>query len=271
VLSDEKASIVSAYRASQQVEGFLSRHEGVLLWHLATSRVGHGLIVEVGSWKGKSTIWLASGSKLAGNEKVAAIDPHTGSQEHKERYGLVFTYDEFISNMKKFGVSDWVVPIRETSRAAAENWAGDIRLVFIDGSHGYEDVREDFQLWFKRLEFGGRLALHDSYLIPGGPSRLVGELLMGKEPIAHVGFVGSITFLEKADRSLFQHARNLLLAFVFRHFGRVAGYGRPPFRFWLGLLLSATDRSVADVFWVNWQAFFRLKRSNGLSYKDLRP
>jgi len=71
------------------VEGWLARAEGKLLYRLAKRCTGRGVIVEIGSWKGKSTIWLASGSRAASRSKVHSIDPHTGSPQHHDMFGKV--------------------------------------------------------------------------------------------------------------------------------------------------------------------------------------
>jgi predicted O-methyltransferase YrrM len=78
--------LAEAKKISNEIDGWLSDNEGELLFNLAKNCKGEGKIVEIGSWKGKSTVWLASGSKSGKNVKVYAIDPHTGSSEHKEKY-----------------------------------------------------------------------------------------------------------------------------------------------------------------------------------------
>jgi len=67
----------------EKVDGWLLDIEGELLYDLAKNCKGNGVIVEIGSWTGKSTIWLGKGSKAGNKVKVYAIDPHTGSSEQK--------------------------------------------------------------------------------------------------------------------------------------------------------------------------------------------
>lgn len=252
--------VLDAFRASSSIEGWLSVNEGILLWRLARSGRGRGGIIEIGSWKGKSTIWLAYGSRSANREKVVAVDPHSGSREHKERLGTVNTRNGFLNNLRLYGVYDWVTPMVERSEELARRWTEEIRLVFIDGSHDYEDVKKDFLLWFERLGISGVIALHDSYLVEGGPERVVEELVLRSRYVAHVGFVGSITFFEKRYQSILQRMRNHLLLLVFRVFKRIGGFGKPQVRFWLSLLLAPTDSSASTIFWVLWQALFRCRR-----------
>lgn len=105
------------------------------------------MIVEIGSWKGKSTVWLAKGSKDGKGIKIYAIDPHKGSSEHRKWYGKVWTFEEFKENIKKARVDDVVVPIVKTSEETVRNWDKLVELLFIDGAHEYELVKQDFLLW----------------------------------------------------------------------------------------------------------------------------
>jgi len=84
---------------AQDVDGFLTDREGQMLYSLARACQGRGVVVEIGSWKGKSTIWLASGIKdNARKTLLFAIDPHTGSPEHQV-FVKVCTFDQFKHNI----------------------------------------------------------------------------------------------------------------------------------------------------------------------------
>jgi hypothetical protein len=111
---------------------------------------GRGCIVEVGAYKGKSTIALASGSKLGGREKVESIDPHGGG-----------TLEVFQTNIARSGLSEQVVTVVAVSLTAREKFGGLIRLIFIDGLHDYASVKSDIELWKDRVIDGGILAFHD--------------------------------------------------------------------------------------------------------------
>src|SRR5579864_2558755 len=82
------------------VDGWLNPKEAWRLYRLARECRGRGAIVEIGSWKGKSTICLARGSIAGGKAKINAIDPHTGSPEHSREFGVVWTFDEFRRNIE---------------------------------------------------------------------------------------------------------------------------------------------------------------------------
>src|SRR5947209_3332316 len=127
--------------AVANVEGWLNHTEGAVLYHLASRCKGQGVIVEIGSWKGRSTILLGHGSKAGAQVKIHAVDPHTGSPQHREAMGEVWTFDEFTRNIKEAGMDSLVVPHVDFSEAAARSFTQPIELIFIDGLHEYEDVR----------------------------------------------------------------------------------------------------------------------------------
>ncbi len=124
------------------VDGFLLDSEGELLYRLARNCSGKGVIVEIGSWKGKSTIWLGKGSKDGNHTPIYAIDPNTGSSDLKRKFGKIWTFDKFKKNIKRAKVDDLVVPIMKTSEDASKNFDKPIELLFIDGDHDYDLVKK---------------------------------------------------------------------------------------------------------------------------------
>jgi predicted O-methyltransferase YrrM len=179
----------------EDVPGWLTRSEGKLLFNLAKSCAGRGVIVEIGSWKGKSTIWLAKGSQAGQNAKVYAIDPHAGTSEHR-RQGKLSTFEEFERNISQAGVTGLVVPIRATSEAAASSFDQPIEMIFIDGDHDYEAVKRDFELWYPKVVDGGVMAFHDT-TVWQGPKKLVAERIYKSQDFRDGSFAGSIAFATK--------------------------------------------------------------------------
>lgn len=176
-----------------EVDGWLSTAEGGLLYRLA--RDCGGAIVEIGSWKGRSTIWIASGSKAGGSATVYAIDPHVGSEEHHRLYGDVDTLDDFRNNIAKAGLSDLVVPIIAASTDAAASVEGEVAMLFVDGAHDYESVRADFEAWAPKLAPGGFVAFHDT--AAPGPQRVVKDEIVRRGAFSGIGFVDSIVYAQK--------------------------------------------------------------------------
>ena len=175
------------------IDGWLKKEEIEFLFLAAKNNRNQGEIVEIGSWKGKSTVSLALGIKENGSGKVYAIDHHRGSKEH----GTVNTYEEFKKNIFSFGVSDYVVPLVMSSEEANKSWQRPIKLLWIDGSHEYEDVKKDFMMWERHLVVNGLIAFHDTFFWPG-PKKVVDEFIFGGN-YKDIGFVGDITFATKAN------------------------------------------------------------------------
>ncbi len=187
-------------RLVKRIDGWLTDNEGELLYNLAKSCKGDGVIVEIGSWKGKSTIWLAKGSKAGNKLKVYAVDPHTGSSEHREMYGKVWTFEEFRRNIKDARVDDIVIPVLKTSEQATKFFDEPVEFIFIDGAHEYQLVKLDFELWFPRLIDGGIIAFHDTTW-SAGPKEVAKEYVYKSEHFRNAGLVGSITFAEKVKQN----------------------------------------------------------------------
>jgi len=179
-------------KAANRAEGFLSDSEGMTLYRLAKKCNGTGAIVEIGSWKGRSTIWIAFGSKDGPKKKVVAIDPHTGSPEMPPGHSLA----EFKANIKNAGVGDLVKPIVKTSEEAAASFKEKVGFIFIDGNHDYKYAKQDFGLWFPKVMEHGVMAFHDTNFVRG-PKRVVNELVFGSRNFRNIGFADSITFAEK--------------------------------------------------------------------------
>ena len=166
------------------------------------------MIVEIGSWKGKSTIWLASGSRQGASCRVYAIDPHTAQSDNLATQSSVPTFAEFAANVQRAGVADLVVPLVMTSAAAARDFDHPVELVFIDGAHDYASVALDFDLWFPRVVEGGTIAFHDTVAWEG-PRMLVAERVFRGRWARHARFVDSTTVAEKvAQNSLTDRLRN---------------------------------------------------------------
>lgn len=141
-----------------EIDGWQADAEADLLIEYASKAPRNGTIVEIGSWKGKSTLCLLKGAKRS-KVRVVAIDTFRGSEEH----GDVDTYSEFNNNINKYTEYKNIEVIRKTSENANEDWHGAISLLFIDGSHEYEDVKKDFYLWEKFVEKDGYILFHDSF------------------------------------------------------------------------------------------------------------
>jgi predicted O-methyltransferase YrrM len=200
----------------KDVRGWVSLAGGEFLWHLAANVISSdGEIVEIGSWKGRSAIWLSYGSRAGLGKKIHAVDPHVGSVEHKEKYGPdVDTFADFTANIENAGVSDMVIPVRKSSVDYAREFSHLIELIFIDGDHSYEGVKEDFEAWFPKVLLGGVMVFDDTQDWEG-PRRLVREKMFLSNNFKKMGFLGPFTYGVKSSHiSLTDKARNRLILFI---------------------------------------------------------
>jgi predicted O-methyltransferase YrrM len=189
--------------SAKSVEGWLFPGEGEALYSLARQCRGKGVIVEIGSWQGKSTIWLAGGSMAGAKVPVYAIDPHTGSNEHRSESQTVWTLDRFRKNVDRAGLSELVRPIVKFSNDALNDVPEPIELLFIDGAHEYAFVKADFENWFPRLVEGGVIAFHDTLGWPG-PRRVARDKVFYSRRFRQVRFVNSLAYGVKCEENLRQ-------------------------------------------------------------------
>ena len=134
--------------------------------------------MEVGSFKGKSSCYLAEGARTGRGAHVYAVDPWDLPGNPAGKHGYDDAYGSFVAQVASLGLTDRVTPIRAFSKDAAASWGGPrIGLLFIDGSHVYQDVRDDFEAWSPHLAPGAVVVFDDYDTKPNpGVRRYVEEL-----------------------------------------------------------------------------------------------
>ena len=177
--------------------GMLTLAETDCLYQLGQFDQRNGVIVEIGSWKGKSTVALARGARKRHGEPIYAIDPHRILPE--EGY-YEDTEAEFRATIKGCGVDDRVVPMVMSSAQAARGWSRPIRLLWIDGDHRYEAAKLDFKLWEPHLVVGGILAMHDT-IRKRGPKRVLWEEVFRSGRFQEIAIVDNITAIRKVGQA----------------------------------------------------------------------
>ncbi len=192
-------------RRFADIEGWLHDLEGYTLLQLAATGGGVGAVVEIGSYLGRSTAFLAAGSKGAGREKVVAVDHFKGSPENQAgqpyaspvlaRDGT--TFRQFQENLRRHQLDDYVSPIIAPSADAAARWDGPIRLLFIDGEHSYEQSRIDFDSWAPFVVPHGLVCFHDIGTWPG-VTRLYEERVRGGSGYRELAAVLKLRVVEKS-------------------------------------------------------------------------
>ena len=169
-----------------QIKGFLADDEAQALYGYAQQASELGPVLEIGSYCGKSTIYLGLACRAA-NGTVFALDHHRGSEEHQQgeffhdpdlydgSEGLMDTFREFRRNIRRADLDDVVVPVVAGSEAAARHWQTPLGMVFIDGGHSMEAALTDYRCWEPHLMRGGILAIHDIFEDPyeGGQAPFV--------------------------------------------------------------------------------------------------
>jgi predicted O-methyltransferase YrrM len=159
------------------VKGFLAPDEGEALYRHAAETAQLGPCLEVGSYCGKSTVYLGTAAKNK-NGIVYAVDHHRGSEEHQkgEEYHDPDLYDAgaarmdsfraFRNTMRTADLETTVVPVVASSRVASRYWATPLGMVFIDGGHSWEAALTDYRSWVAHIVPGGILAIHDIFPDP---------------------------------------------------------------------------------------------------------
>ena len=157
------------------IRGWLSRDAALLLYRLA-SGVSDGCIVEVGSFRGRSTVVLARGAQHGHGARVYAVEPH---EPFVGPRGGEFGPEDraaFFRNMVRTGAYRTVRLLNTSSEIVAPGWTEPVALLWLDGDHSYEGVRRDFDAWAPHLRPGCDLVLDDTDDPKLGPQRLVEEL-----------------------------------------------------------------------------------------------
>ena len=161
----------------ENTKGFMDPEEGRYLYDLADKASRRGPCLEIGSYCGKSTLYLGSACKK--NESILfSIDHHRGSEEQQpgEEYfdpdllnpstGRIDTFRWFRQTLENAGLEDTVIPMVCRSRVAAKSWATPLSMVFIDGGHAYETAFTDYSAWAGHVMPGGLLVFHDIFPDP---------------------------------------------------------------------------------------------------------
>lgn len=160
-----------------EIPGWLTESEAVTLYDLARSLPDtHPVVVEIGSWVGRSSLVLAKGIRAKSSPVLYCIDPFDVDELRSDR-GFYLTEasklgtapkEHFVMNMKTNGVYDLVRLLVGYSTDFATVFAEKIDLLFIDGDHQYEAVLRDYQDWCPLLKAGGVMAFHDVVMHPVG-------------------------------------------------------------------------------------------------------
>ena len=192
---DLDAVLDDAWAAARKVPGYLVEDEARLLGTIAACVPAIGAIVEIGSFKGKSTVMLAKVAAHYGLGSIVAIDPHNSPEllDHKAD-PAASSYKDFLRNIETAGVTGQVEPHRAYSKDVAGVWNQPIRFLWIDGDHTYQGAKTDFDGFISHVSPYGVVALHDALNVFSGPIRVFVEDMLRSSRFGAAGFCHSIAW-----------------------------------------------------------------------------
>jgi MMP 1-O-methyltransferase len=196
---------------AEAATGFMPPAEGLALYATAAAYAPAGLVLEVGTYCGKSTIYLAAAASAAG-QKVITVDHHHGSEENQPgweyhdpslvdpRTGRLDTLPHFRATMAQAGLEEQVIAVVGRSADVARLWGAPLGMLFIDGGHTDAAAQSDYESWAPWVAPGGALAIHDVFPDPadGGqaPFRIYRRAL-ASGAFTEVTVAGSLRVLER--------------------------------------------------------------------------
>lgn len=201
--------------AAEAARGFMPAAEGLALYQTAADYADVGPIAEIGTYCGKSTIYLAAAASEAG-QTVVTVDHHRGSEEIQPGWefhdpelvdatGRMDSLPFFRSTLAAAGLEDHVVAVIGISADVARLWRTPLGMLFIDGGHSEYNVVADYEGWAPWLAMGGALAFHDVFPDPadGGqaPYRVY-QRALASGAFTEVSVTGSLRVLERTGAGI---------------------------------------------------------------------
>jgi MMP 1-O-methyltransferase len=206
---------------ASRVKGYLADDEGKALYDKASEAAPLGPMLEIGSFCGKSTVYIGAACK-AQCVTLFTIDHHTGSEEqqpgqlyfdpaiYNDKTGQIDSFPLLRQTLREAKLEDTVVPMVTWSMVAARNWTTPLGLIFIDGGHSYETALTDYLHWNIHLTPNGFLIFHDIYLDPakGGqaPYEVYKQALKSGQ-FTELPMVNTLGILRKRNAIVQKHAR----------------------------------------------------------------
>jgi predicted O-methyltransferase YrrM len=195
-------------------KGFMPPQEGDALYEAAVTAAMavDGPMVEIGSYCGRSTVWLGAAARAAGTV-LFAVDHHRGSEENQAgwehhdpsvvdpRTGRMDTLPVFRATIEDAGLEDVVIAVVGQSPVVARYWTSPLSFLFIDGGHGEVPARLDYEGWATHVAPGGTLAVHDVFPDPADGGRPPYEQIylpaLRSGRFTEIGATGSLRLLRR--------------------------------------------------------------------------
>ena len=187
------AHVADMAALASRLAGHLTPREVRFLALLGAVPTARGEVLEIGSFKGKSTIILAKSAAFAGEARVCAVDPlNLPSATDPGDAPPGGTAEIFRGNLREHGVEAMVEFHQMTSQALGRHWSRPLRLLWIDGDHTYAGAKHDYDAFAPHLAPGGIVAFHDVLHWYEGPPRAMVEGPLASPLFGPCGVVGSI-------------------------------------------------------------------------------
>jgi len=196
---------------AESARGFMPADEGLSLYEAASAVAVDGPLLEIGSYCGKSALYLGAAAREAGR-LLFAVDHHRGSEENQAGWehhdpdlvdpeaGRLDTLPHFRRTVAAAGLEDTVVAVVGESAAVGAVWRTPLALLFIDGGHGHEPAHRDYDTWVPHLAVGGTLLIHDVFPNPADGGRPPYEIYcqaISSGAFAETGATGSLRCLRR--------------------------------------------------------------------------
>ena len=197
-------------KVADDAKGFMPPDEAEALWDAAWAMAPEGVILEVGTYCGKSATWLGAAAELRGG-RVVTVDHHRGSEENQAGWehhdaslvdpdiGLMDTLPYFRRTMHAAGLEDVVTAVVGRSTTVAAMWSTPLAMLFIDGGHAEEHAQNDYSGWAGFVQAQGVLAIHDVFEDPadGGQAPFHIYLRALDDGFVEARHVGSLRILRR--------------------------------------------------------------------------
>lgn len=163
-------------RRALDARGFMPEDEGMLLYETAVAALttSQAPALEVGTWCGKSAVYLGAAARAAGST-IFTVDHHRGSEENQPGWeyhdptlvdphaGRIDTLPFFRRTITDAGLEEEIVAVVGRAPTLARHWRTPLSLLFVDGGHTDEHVTNDYLGFGRWVEAGGLLVFHDVF------------------------------------------------------------------------------------------------------------
>ena len=193
------------------VKGFLDTEEGEALYHAALAAASVGPMVEIGSYCGKSAVYIGTAARDAGSV-LFTIDHHRGSEEMQpgwkhhdpstwdKRNKMMESLPFLRDTLRRAKLEECVVPMVGRSSIIARYWTTPLGFLFIDGGHAMPEAEADYRGWSPHVAVGGTLAIHDVFPNPkdgGRPPYEIYKMAIGSGKFVEMRAVESLRLLRR--------------------------------------------------------------------------